>query len=128
MQCAAGGAFGVGQQVALFIAEGDHAVDVGRIRAGGQGVEAHAQHAGRVAEVEEVVLADLDGGEVAGVVLRDGFAEADGGGDVSARPGGDHFGVQPFARGGRVGQRAGDVGGGFLGASGASRNIQIIAA
>ena len=88
--------FGLRQQVALFPGEGCHAVHVGHIVTGWQGLQRQTQHAGRVAGVEQVVLAELDRGQVTRAIARLFLVQRDGAGQVAFRPGRDRCHEAPL--------------------------------
>jgi hypothetical protein len=77
------------QEVALLPAEGQHAVQVGHVGRRRAGRPAPAQHAGRVAAVEQVVLAQLERHQVARMFARLFLVQRDGARDVAVGPGGD---------------------------------------
>jgi hypothetical protein len=79
--------FGLLQQVALLPGEGRHAVQVGHLGGRVQGRLHDAQHAGRVAEIEQVVLAELERGQVARVLARLLLVQRDRARQVALDPG-----------------------------------------
>ena len=80
-------AFGFGQEMALFVRERCHAVQIGHVGSGVLGCKGQAQHAGRVAQVEEQVLAELEGSQVARVRMHLIVEQAERSGDVVRCPG-----------------------------------------
>ena len=95
------GSLGVAHQVALFEGEGGHAVQIGDVGGGVLRQQRQPQHARRVAEVEEQVLAELERGEVPRLRDDDVRQQRDRASDVAVGPGAN--GLQPaalaFARG-----------------------------
>jgi hypothetical protein len=103
---------GFAQVVALLPAKGQHAVQVGHVGRSALHGARQAQHAGRVATVEQVVLAELDGHEVAWELGRLLLVQADRGVDVAGCPGGHGGDEAALAQRGFGGLRAGQVGAG----------------
>ncbi|MCY1532757.1 hypothetical protein D9M68_680460 [compost metagenome] len=89
---------GLAQQVALLVAEGRHAVHVGHLGRGRQRREREPQHAGTVAGVEAVVLAQLHRHQVALMLARLLGMQRDGACDVAVGPGLDGGDVALLAR------------------------------
>jgi hypothetical protein len=87
-------ALGLAQQMALLIGKGQHAVEVGDIGAVRLGRQRHAQHGGRVAQVEGMVVRELERGQIARVVLQQCFEPLRSQGRVAIGPGLD--GGQPL--------------------------------
>ena len=104
--------FGLRQQMALFPAKRRHAVYIRHVSRMGQGSQCQAQHAGRVALVEQMVLAELEGHEIARIFPGQLLVQADGTGNVAVHPRGDCGCKTLFTRAGgrRVGQGRRDEG------------------
>ncbi len=108
------GGFGAVEQVALLPAKGEHAVQVGHVGSRGHGLQRQAQHAGGVAPVEQMVLAELEGGQVARVLAGLFFVQGNGAGHVTVDPGSNsgHKTLLAVAGLGGVGKRLVDEGAG----------------
>ena len=83
------GGLGLPQPVALFPGEGEHAVQVGHVAGGRQRGQGHAQHVRRVACVEQVIVTELERGEIARIVARLFLVQVYGTMDVALYPGRD---------------------------------------
>ncbi len=87
-------ALGLAQQMALLIGKGQHAVEVGDIGAVRLGGQRHAQHGRGIAQVEGMVVRELERGQIARVVVDQCFQPLRGQGRVAIGPGLD--GGQPL--------------------------------
>jgi hypothetical protein len=76
------------RQVALFPGEGQHAVQLGHVGGLGQGLPGHAHHVGRAPQVEQVVLPQLERGQVARELAGLLLVQDDGALQIAIDPGG----------------------------------------
>ena len=83
------GCFGLLEKMALLPGKGKHAVQEGDVGRGRQRRERHAQHAGRVAAIEQVVVAQLERSQVAREGARLLLVQRDRARDVAVYPGRD---------------------------------------
>ena len=114
-QRAAGCRLGQVEPVALLPAEGGQAVHRRHLGCGGHRRQGQLQQRGCVAQVEGVVLAQLDGSQVARVVVRQRGVQRQRAADVAVDPAGHRLGHAALAVGGRQvgGAGAGQVGAGL---------------
>ena len=92
--------FGLVQQVALLPCKGRHAMQVGHVARMGQCGQRQTQHAGRITQIEPVVLPQLDRHQIARKLMRLLFMQRCSEGDITIHPGRDAGHKAAFTHGG----------------------------